>query len=262
MHQIASSTPSAKASELPIRRLFGLPFRAASLPEVRDHLLSDLDAGSQNVVVTPNTDHVIRLAHDEDLRALYARADVVVADGMPVVWASELLHDPLPGRVTGVDLTNALAAGLAERGAGVFVLGGHEGLAERAGAALVAANPGLRIAGTHHGYFDGTDDPDVIAAVNAADPAALLVGMGSPRQERWAIEHGAVLRPRIVLCVGGALEVLAGTRQRAPAWMQRSGLEWSYRLMQEPGRLWRRYLVEDAAFIPVVLAEWRSRRIA
>jgi N-acetylglucosaminyldiphosphoundecaprenol N-acetyl-beta-D-mannosaminyltransferase len=212
--------------------------------------------------VTPNTDHVVRIERDAEMRAVYERADVIVADGMPVVWASRLLGRPLPERVAGIDLMHAVAAGLAARSAGVFVVGGRAGIAEAAAAALAAAYPGLRIAGTQDGFFDVAHDAETVGAVNDSGADVLLIGMGSPRQERWTVGHATDLRPRILLCVGGALEVLAGARRRAPRWMQRSGLEWSYRLAQEPGRLWSRYLIEDAAFVLAVVREWRSGRAA
>jgi N-acetylglucosaminyldiphosphoundecaprenol N-acetyl-beta-D-mannosaminyltransferase len=253
----ASPTPSATTSGPPTTWLFGLPFTAASLPEVADHLLAGLETGHQRVVVTPNTDHVVRAHRNPELRALYGRADMLVADGMPVVWASSLLGAPLPERVAGVDLMDRIATGLSARDASMFLLGSTEGGVERAAAALAARHPTLRVAGSHHGYFD-PEDGGVVRRVNDSGADALFVGMGSPKQERWATENAGELRPRIVLCVGGALEVLSGARRRAPAWMQRSGLEWSYRLLQEPTRLWRRYLVEDVAFVRVVFDEWRS----
>jgi N-acetylglucosaminyldiphosphoundecaprenol N-acetyl-beta-D-mannosaminyltransferase len=212
------------------------------------------------VVVTPNTDHVVRIRRDPAMRAIYDRADVIVADGMPLVWASSLLGDPLPERVAGIDLMHAVAAALARRGGSVFLLGGPEGIAELAGAALAGANRGLTVAGCADGYFDTASDARVVEAINASRADALLIGMGSPRQEAWAVARASDLAPRIIMCVGGALEVVAGVRRRAPRWMQRGGLEWSYRLAQEPGRLWRRYLIEDAAFAGVVYAEWRERR--
>ncbi len=211
-------------------------------------------------MVTPNTDHVVRIRRDASMRAIYERADIVVADGMPVVWASTLLGDPLPERVAGIDLMHAVAASLAARGGSVFLLGGDADVGPAAAQALAAANPGLRVAGTADGYFDADADEAVVAAVNDSGTDALFVGMGSPRQEAWALRCGPDLRPRIVLCIGGALEVAAGRKRRAPRWMQTSGLEWSYRLMQEPGRLWKRYLVEDAAFVGVVYDEWLRRR--
>jgi N-acetylglucosaminyldiphosphoundecaprenol N-acetyl-beta-D-mannosaminyltransferase len=179
---------------------------------------------------------------------------------MPVVWASSLLGAPLPERVAGIDLMHAVAASLAARGGSVFHLGGGPGVAPAAAAALTASNPGLRVTGSRDGYFDVADDDTVVAAVNDSGADALFVGMGSPRQEEWALRRGPDLKPRIVLCIGGALEVVAGRRRRAPQWMQATGLEWSYRLMQEPGRLWKRYLVEDAAFVGVVYDEWLHQR--
>jgi N-acetylglucosaminyldiphosphoundecaprenol N-acetyl-beta-D-mannosaminyltransferase len=255
-----SSTSSATASALPTRRLFGLPFAAASLPEVADHVLARLDAGRSCVVVTPNTDHVVRLARDPAVREAYARADVVLADGMPLVWAAAALGTPLPERVTGVDLAFRVAALLPERDGSLFLLGGPEGAADAAADGLQRWFPSLRVAGTHHGFFDPADGVDVVRRINASGATALFVGMGSPRQERWAVARRARLAPRLILCVGGALDVLAGRRRRAPGWMQHTGLEWAYRLAQEPGRLWRRYLVEDAAFVPLLYREWRARR--
>ena len=212
------------------------------------------------MVVTPNTDHVVRMRRDAAMREIYERADVVVADGMPVVWASSLLGAPLPERVAGIDLMHAVAASLAARDGSVFLLGGDPTVAPAAASALAASNPGLRVAGTGDGYFDIGSDDEVVAAINDSGADALYVGMGSPRQEAWALRRGPDLLPRIVLCIGGALEVTAGRKRRAPRWMRTSGLEWSYRLMQEPGRLWKRYLVEDAAFVGVVYDEWLQQR--
>jgi N-acetylglucosaminyldiphosphoundecaprenol N-acetyl-beta-D-mannosaminyltransferase len=180
---------------------------------------------------------------------------------MPVVWASALLGVPLPERVAGVDLMDEVGAGLSVRGASLFLLGTTEAGVERAATATASKHPGLRVAGWHHGYFD-PEDARVVRAINDSGADALFVGMGSPKQERWATDRAPELRPRIVLCIGGGLEILSGARRRAPGWMQRSGLEWSYRLSQEPGRLWRRYLVEDLAFVGVVAHEWRTRRAA
>ncbi len=214
------------------------------------------------MVVTPNTDHVVRMRREPSMRRVYEAADVIVADGMPVVWASAMLGDPLPERVAGIDLMRAVADGLARRGGGVYVLGGTPGVADAAASAMARSHPGLRIGGTGDGYFDVDRDDAVVQAINGSDADALFVGMGSPRQEEWALRRAGMLGPRIILCIGGALEVLAGNRRRAPRWMQASGLEWSYRLLQEPGRLWKRYLVEDAAFLGAVYAEWRERRVA
>jgi N-acetylglucosaminyldiphosphoundecaprenol N-acetyl-beta-D-mannosaminyltransferase len=241
-------------------RLFGLSFTASTLKEARTHLLGELAAGRRQLVITANTDHLVRLRRYPELAAAYLAADLVLPDGMPVVWGSRLVGAALPERVTGVDLMDALCEGLTRDARSIFLLGSTDEILSRAVRALTERFPGIRLAGTHHGFFAPDDDPDVVGAINASGADALLIGMGSPRQERWAATHAGMLAARLLVCVGGSLEVLAGVRSRAPRWVQRVGLEWSYRLLQEPGRLWKRYLIQDAAFVPILAREWRSRR--
>jgi N-acetylglucosaminyldiphosphoundecaprenol N-acetyl-beta-D-mannosaminyltransferase len=241
-------------------RLFGLPFTTSSLNEVRTHLLGELAAGRRQLVITANTDHVVRLGQRPELIDAYLAADVVLPDGMPLIWGSRLVGGALAERVTGVDLMDALCGGLTREARSVFLLGGTDDVLSDAAKALQERFPGIRVAGTHHGFFDPGDDLDVVRAINASRAEALFVGMGSPKQERWAAAHARSLAARLIVCVGGTLDVLAGARSRAPGWMQRNGLEWSYRLIQEPSRLWRRYLIEDAAFVRILAREWRHRR--
>ena len=259
MPPIGSPRSSPTPSRLPTARLFGLTFTAASLSEARQEVLSAIAAGQGRLVITVNIDHLVRLAREPALRELYERADLVLADGMPVVWAAALLGHPLPCRVAGVDLMDELSRGLAAFGGSVFLLGSTPERVEQAGRAIAERYPGLRLAGRHHGYVD-LEDPSVPSQVAGSGADLVLVGMGSPRQERWADRWRSSFPASSVLCVGGSLEVLAGVRRRAPRWMQRSGLEWLFRLAQEPRRLWHRYLVEDVAFASVVLREWRSQR--
>jgi N-acetylglucosaminyldiphosphoundecaprenol N-acetyl-beta-D-mannosaminyltransferase len=211
------------------------------------------------VVVTVNTDHLVRLGRQPELKDVYERADLVLADGMPVVWAAARLGLRLPERVTGVDLMDDLCAELGAMGGSVFLLGSTAELVERAGREIVRRYPGLRLAGRRDGFFD-PEDPSVAREVAGTGPDVVLVGMGSPRQERWVDRWRVMLPASALICVGGGLEVMAGVRRRAPRWMQRSGLEWLFRLVQEPGRLWHRYLVEDATFAAMVLREWRAQR--
>jgi N-acetylglucosaminyldiphosphoundecaprenol N-acetyl-beta-D-mannosaminyltransferase len=245
---------------LPTERLFGLPFTASSLNEVRHHLLRELAAGRQRLVITANTDHVVRLGQRPELIDAYLAADVVLPDGMPVIWGSRLVGVALAERVTGVDLMDALCDGLTRQGRGVFLLGSTEDVLSGATRALRERFPGIRVAGAHHGFFAPDDDLDVIETINASGAEALFIGMGSPRQERWAADHAGSLATGLLVCVGGSLDVLAGVRSRAPRWMQRHGLEWSYRLIQEPSRLWKRYLIQDTAFVSILAREWRDRR--
>jgi N-acetylglucosaminyldiphosphoundecaprenol N-acetyl-beta-D-mannosaminyltransferase len=253
-------TEPPHSRRLPTERLFGLPFTASSLNEVRTHLLGELAAGRRQVVITANTDHVVRLGLRPELMEAYLAADLVLPDGMPLIWGSRLVGAALAERITGVDLMDALCDGLTREARGIFLLGSTEDVLSGAGRALQEQFPGICLAGTHHGFFDPGDDLDVVRAINASRAEALFIGMGSPRQERWAAAHAGSLAARLIVCVGGTLDVLAGVRSRAPGWMQRNGLEWSYRLIQEPSRLWKRYLVRDAAFVRILAREWRYRR--
>jgi len=240
--------------------LFGLPFTAGTQEAVIHRLVNGLGSGDRALVFTVNVDHVVRLRRRPDLRNVYSRADFVLADGAPVVWASRLLRAGLPERVAGIDLMAGLCDALAGRGGSVFLLGGTQGIAVMAGSALVRARPGLRLAGTHHGFFRPSEEPDIVRSIDRSRADVLFVGLGSPKQEIWAARHAGRLPCAVVMTVGGSLDVLAGLRSRGPRWLQRSGLEWSFRLAQEPGRLWKRYLVQDAAFVPILLGEWWARR--
>jgi N-acetylglucosaminyldiphosphoundecaprenol N-acetyl-beta-D-mannosaminyltransferase len=242
------------------RVLFGLTFLNADLAGAVDAVAAALAGGIRGYVVTPNVDHLVRYHRDPAFRAAYSDALFCVADGMPIVWASRWLGRPLRGRVTGADLLPAVCVMAASRGYSVFILGGGAGVAQRAAANLTARVPGLRVAGTHtppQGF--GADPVSVEAALDAvarARPDILFVGLGSPKQELWVHRYWDRLVIRMAVCCGAAVDFAAGGQTRAPAWLQRAGLEWVWRLAREPRRLWRRYLVEDAAFLGIFLREW------
>ncbi len=240
--------------------LFGLPFTPTTLGQARDLLLEALAAGRRQLVFTANTDHVVRVERHPELLEVYRAADLLLPDGMPVVWGSRIVGAPLPERVTGVDLMDELCRALASAGGSVYLVGSTDDVLSAAARAAAARYPGLRVAGVHHGYFGPDEEDGVIAAVNASGADALFVGMGSPRQERWAAKHARSLGPGLVVCVGGTLEVLAGVKRRAPQWMRPAGLEWAFRLIQDPARLWKRYLIDDPAFVGILRRQRRSLR--
>jgi N-acetylglucosaminyldiphosphoundecaprenol N-acetyl-beta-D-mannosaminyltransferase len=212
----------------------------------------------QHVVV--NAAKLVMLQSDPRLRDIVARCELVNADGQAVVWASRLLGDALPGRVAGIDLMHGLFA-LAEReGYRVFVLGAREVVLERALERLRALHPRLEIAGARSGYFSADEVPEVCAEIRAASADVLFVAMPSPRKEYWLAEHGPTLGVPFLMGVGGSIDVLAGFTRRAPQWMQRAGLEWFYRLAQEPRRLAGRYLTTNTRFVYLVARELVSRR--
>jgi N-acetylglucosaminyldiphosphoundecaprenol N-acetyl-beta-D-mannosaminyltransferase len=224
-----------------------------------------VERGRGGAVLTPNVDHVVRAERDAALRAAYSGADLALADGMPLVWASRLLGAPLPGRVAGSDLVLPLADRAARRGWSVYLLGGAAGDAERAAAVLDAR--GVRIAGIDAPRIDGGPQGARAAAaaaerVRAARPALVYVALGAPKQEIWIDRHRAVLAPAVAVGVGASLAFLAGSIPRAPRWMSRAGLEWAHRLAREPRRLWRRYLLEDPAFLAILLRSVRRERAA
>ena len=164
--------------------------------------------------------------------------------------------------MAGPDLFDALLALAARKAYSVYLLGAQPGVAEEAARKVAALHPGLTIAGVHHGYFD-PEDVTVVEAVHRAHPDMLFVGMPSPRKEYWVSENLDRLGVSFTLGVGGTFDVVAGVTSRAPMWMQRAGLEWVYRLYQEPRRMWKRYLVGNTRFVALVVRElyerWRDR---
>jgi len=217
-------------------------------------------------VVTANTDILQLAARDPVARALVDAATAVVADGMPLVWASRILGDPLPERVTGSSLIFSLSEAAAAADRGVYVLGGAPGVPEQAAQRLRALYPALRVVGTESPAFGFDDDPvavaDVVERVRRAAPDLVFVGMGFPRQE-VLIESLVAAHPHaFYIGCGAAIPMAAGVLDRAPVLLQRAGLEWVYRLVREPGRLARRYLRNDLVFaIGLILStSWRRGR--
>lgn len=210
-------------------------------------------SGRPHQIVTVNMDFIRLAREDPAFCAAVNGADLVVPDGVPVLWAARLLRRPLGERVTGVDLVEQGAALAAARGYRVFLLGAAPGVADAAAAVLIRRYPGLCIAGTYAppiGPFSAEENARMVAAVRAARPHLLFVAFGAPRQELWIRAHLDELEVPVCVGVGGTFNFLSGAIPRAPVWMRRAGLEWAHRLAQEPGRLWRRYLVHD---LPVFL---------
>ncbi len=214
---------------------------------------------AQHVCV--NAAKLVALRRDARLREIVERCELVSADGMAIVWAARLLGEPLPERVNGTDLMLRLF-GLAERrGWGVYVLGARADVLERAVERLRDAHPRLRIAGYRDGWFADEESAEVAAAIRQAAPQLLFVAISSPRKELWLAEHGRDLGVPLVMGVGGSIDIVAGVTRRAPRWMQAAGLEWLFRLLQEPRRLGRRYLVTNVQFLGLLGRELvRGRR--
>jgi N-acetylglucosaminyldiphosphoundecaprenol N-acetyl-beta-D-mannosaminyltransferase len=192
--------------------------------------------------VSINAAKVVALQTDGELRRMVDRAEIVNPDGVSVVWASRVVGRRLPERVTGIDLMHALLGLAARRGYPVYILGASREMLEEATARLRGGHPGLVVAGRRDGYFDDSEAAGVRDEIRATGARMLFVAMGSPRTEHWLHEHARGTGVSLAMGVGGAIDVVAGKVRRAPAPMRRLGLEWLFRLAQEPRRLARRNL--------------------
>jgi len=231
--------------------LFGIPVAKVTEAEAVEHIVALAKAprkGRAAFIATLNVDFVSNAVSgwpfggNSELWGYLRDADFVTADGMPIVLLSKLLRDPLPERVTGADLAPAICRRFAEEGLSVYVLGGSQPALDEAFAKLRDMAPGLKVAGIDPAFVKLDEpQPEIIERINAARPDLLFVALGNPKQELWMGRNAARLEAGAMIGVGGTFNFLAGRVRRAPAWMQRCGLEWIYRIIQEPGRLWKRY---------------------
>jgi N-acetylglucosaminyldiphosphoundecaprenol N-acetyl-beta-D-mannosaminyltransferase len=234
----------------------------AALARIEEFIRHGRATGATHQIATVNADFVIKAQADPELRLILQEADMATADGMPLVWGARLLGVRLPGRVTGADLTPALAEVAAAKGYTLYLLGGSPGVPDRAAERLRERYPGIRIVGAvsppHAPVLN--IDPALVQDIRNAQPDILLVAFGNPKQEKWIAMHAPELRVPVMIGVGGTLDFIAGVTRRAPEWMQRSGLEWLYRLVQEPRRLWRRYAVDLTGFGYFFTRQWWAMR--
>jgi len=213
--------------------------------------------GGPHQIVTVNPEFVMEARRNRAFRRVLAAADLATPDGFGIILAARWRGTPLRGRVTGIDLTERIAAEAARRGWSLFLLGAAPGVAERAAAALQRANPGLRIAGCYAGSPRPADEPPIRERIIAARPDVLLVAYGHPAQDLWIARNQPLLRVPVAIGVGGTFDELAGVVPRAPALMQRLGLKWLYRLIVQPWR-WRRIMTAAPLFLWTVLREGRA----
>ena len=239
--------------------LFGVPVDNLTMAETLDRIGEMIRAGGTHQHVVVNVDKIVKLQSDPQLRQAILGCDLINADGQPVVWASRILGCPLKERVTGIDLFAGLVQRCAERGWRPYFLGAQQEVVAKLVELFKAKYPQLDVAGWRNGYWTDAEEPAVVAGVKEARPQILFVAMSSPRKEMFLSRWRNELQIPFVMGVGGSFDVLAGVTKRAPGWMQRGGLEWLFRLAQEPKRLWRRYLIEDMRFLGLLAREWWRR---
>ena len=242
--------------------IFGVPFHDVTFDEAVAWCVDRMKNGPPSCMATANVDFLMQAACDPELQRILFDADLVIADGMPIVRASGKFGPALRERVTGSDITPMLAAACAREGLRVFLLGGAPGVAEKAAAALTARHPGLQIAGTYSPPLAGLLDmnhADILARLREAKPHLLLVAFGAPKQEKFINLHVGTWDVPLAIGIGGTLDFLAGAQTRAPAWVQRIGFEWLWRLGTNPKRLLKRY-VSNIGFLFAALNRMRRLR--
>lgn len=236
---------------------------AVTFDEALVRIAQLIDARQGGAVFTPNVDHVVKAERNDAFRQAYARADLCLADGMWILWASRLLGFPLPAKVSGSDLLLPLATLAASRKWRVYIFGGGPGVAQDA-ATMMSNELGVDVVGFDAPFvgWDGTSDQsdESLDRLRATEPDLVLTALGAPKQELWIDRFGDDIAPAVAIGVGGSLDFFTGRVRRAPTWMSHAGLEWMFRLGQEPGRMWRRYLIEDPRFVGIVARQRREMR--
>jgi N-acetylglucosaminyldiphosphoundecaprenol N-acetyl-beta-D-mannosaminyltransferase len=209
-----------------------------------------------------NVAKLVAMADDPQLREVVRHCTLVNADGQAVIWASLILGDPLPERVAGIDLMKELLRLASQRGYRVYILGARQNVLERAVEQIRDLHPGLDLVGFRDGYFSSEEDARVAAEIATYEPDLLFVAMSSPRKEYFLATYGSRIKAPLLMGVGGSIDVMAGVTKRAPKRMQAAGLEWLFRMIQEPRRMFPRYARTNGRFVWLVARAWLHHRRA
>jgi len=239
--------------------LFGVKMHPWSMAETVAEIAARLDAGKFTQHVVVNVAKLVNMQKDQELLASVQECDIVNIDGAGVVFAGRLLGFDIPERVAGIDLFMQLLQLAGKRGEKVFFLGATEQVVNRTVAEIRRRFPCLQIAGWHHGYF-WDRERQVVQEIGDSGATMLFVALTSPKKENFIQRWKNGLQVNFVMGVGGSFDVVAGKVKRAPKWMQKAGMEWLFRLMQEPGRMWRRYLYSNAMFLWMLVKGMLSER--
>ena len=233
--------------------VLGVNFDNLTLEQAAEQGAAMLRENKFHYVVTPNPEFVLAAEKDEEFRKVLNAADLVIPDGIGVIYSAKILGTPLPERVPGIEFAAKMLEQLNEMGGRLFLLGAKPGVAEKAGENILAQFPNIVLCGTQDGYFK--DEEDVILKVAAARPDLMFVCLGAPKQEKWMARWGEHTGARLAIGLGGVLDVYAGNVERAPESWQKLGLEWAYRLKKEPRRIGR------MAKLPLVLVKSAGQRV-
>lgn len=254
------------------RNILGIPLDNLTMETTLEKIFSELDAQNKNnppkYIATVNVDFIVntlsfsyRKISDALLYKILQESFLVTADGMPLVWASKLLGNSISGRVTGSDLIPRLVEECAKKNKSIFLLGGKEEVNAKAKDILYAKSPTLKIVGAYSSLIkidkenplqEEELDRKIIEEINSSKADILLIALGNPKQEYWYYKNSHLLKTKIAIGIGGTLDFISGNIKRAPKWMQRFGLEWIFRFLQEPSRMWKRYTKDIGLFLSLI----------
>lgn len=242
--------------------VLGVPIDAVTMEEAVARCEEAIERSVPLVVGCVNAAKLVAMRANPDLHEAIIRSDLILADGMAIVWASRLLGQGLPERVGGIDLFLALLKEGSRQQRSVYLLGAEQQVVERVVERIGTEYPGLTVAGFRNGYFSEEELAGILEQVRNSGADMLFLAMSPPKKELFLGRWGWELGVSVAHGVGGSFDIFAGKVARAPLWMQRTGLEWLFRVFQEPGRLWKRYLVTNTKFASLVLQELLRRRIS
>jgi N-acetylglucosaminyldiphosphoundecaprenol N-acetyl-beta-D-mannosaminyltransferase len=237
-------------------KFLGFPVDSLTMEEAGERLLTFIRDGGQHQITAINANKLWQAQHNPKLAEILTTSALVIPE-YAVVWGARVLGTPLAGHIGGIMLLKHFLPLCAQHGIRIYFLGGKAPVTNLMIRRLRSQYPNLNIAGYHHGYFDVAAEQEIVKEIKALRPQVLVVALGSPKQEMWIHTHGHELGCPVMMGVGGSFDVLAGIKRDTPAWMRR-GLEWLFRLIQDPRNLWRRYLVTNPWFVYRVLREkWK-----
>ena len=227
----------------------GCPVDCLSMDQTIARIEQYIKEGKPRQHVVVNVAKIVEMRKDNYLREIVSSCDLINADGMPIVWASRLLGTPLPERVAGVDLFQNLVKLCAEKGYRPFFFGAREWVVEKVFEEFKQRHPQLDVVGYRNGYYTEEKEPEIAEMIRDSKADMLFVGFSSPKKEKFLNRWMPIMKVPFCMGVGGSFDIIAGRTKRAPVWMQRSGLEWCYRIYQEPRRMWKRYAKTNPVFV-------------
>lgn len=227
-----------------------------TMPETIEAIEHMIHKDGKSYVVAINVDVVMKIENDPYLKKIVDSADMVLVDGKPLVWISKWYNRPLKAKISGSDLVPILCDVASKKGYTIFIIGGKDGIAAQAKTRLENRYPNIRIVGTYAPPFGFEKDVDELNHINQiisdAKPDLLITCFGCPKQEKWIYENISKYNAKVSICAGATVDFLAGNVKRAPRWMSEHGLEWFYRFLQEPKRMFKRYFVDDVKIIGLI----------